>query len=57
MKELLDEIQTKFYEFSENAEKQLNGNKSAGLRARTLSSELDKKLKAFRKESLELSKK
>lgn len=56
LKEMTDGIQALFAEFTENANKQLNGNKAAGQRARKKSLDIEKVLKEFRKVSLEKSK-
>lgn len=56
LKELVDGIQVLFTEFSENANKQSNGNKAAGQRARKQSLAIEKAMKEFRKVSLESSK-
>ena len=54
MKELLDNINRTFDSFRKDAESQLDkGNKSAGLRARLASLDLEPLLKQFRKLSLE----
>lgn len=54
MKELLDNINRTFDSFRKDAESQLDkGNKSAGLRARRASLNLEPLLKQFRKLSLE----
>lgn len=54
MKELLDNINRTFDYFRKDAESQLDkGNKSAGLRARRASLDLEPLLKQFRKLSLE----
>ena len=54
MKELLDNINRTFDSFRKDAESQLDkGNKSAGLRARRASLDLESLLKQFRKLSLE----
>ncbi len=56
MKELIDNISVIMETFRENARTQLDkGNKSAGLRARRASLELEPLLKRFRKVSLEAS--
>lgn len=56
MKELLDNINRTFDSFRKDAESQLDkGNKSAGLRARRASLDLEPLLKQFRKLSLEAS--
>lgn len=56
MKELLENINNTFDSFRKDAEAQLNkGNKSAGLRARRASLDLEPLLKQFRKLSLEAS--
>jgi len=54
MKELLENITHTFDSFRKDAESQLDkGNKSAGLRARRASLDLEPLLKQFRKLSLE----
>ena len=54
MKELLDNLTRTFDSFRKDAESQLDkGNKSAGLRARRASLDLEPLLKLFRKLSLE----
>lgn len=54
MKELLDNITRTFDSFRKDAESQLDkGNKSAGLRARRASLDLEPLLKQFRKLSIE----
>ena len=54
MKELLDNINCTFDSFRKDAESQLDkGNKSAGLRARRATLDLEPLLKQFRKLSLE----
>ena len=54
MKELLDNLTRTFDSFRKDAESQLDkGNKSAGLRARRASLDLEPLLKQFRKLSLE----
>ena len=54
MKERLDNINRTFDSFRKDAESQLDkGNKSAGLRARRASLDLEPLLKQFRKLSLE----
>ncbi len=56
MKELIDEISLMMETFRENARNQLDkGNKSAGLRARRASLDLEPLLKRFRKLSLAAS--
>ena len=56
MKELIDEISAQMETFRENAKSQLDkGNKSAVLRARRASLDLEPLLKQFRKLSLEAS--
>ena len=58
MKELVEEIQTMMEEFMKNANAQVeNGNKAVGTRARKGSLDLEKKLKEFRKISLEHTRK
>lgn len=53
MKELVEKINAAYAVFAENADKQLAGNKAAGVRARKSSLELEKLLKEFRKASVE----
>lgn len=56
MKELIDEIYSLMETFRKNAKSQLEkGNKSAGLRARRASLNLEPLIKRFRKLSLEAS--
>mgnify|MGYP006872978745 CR=1 FL=1 len=58
MKELLEQINAGFAEFSKDAQAQLTkGNKAAGVRARKAALTLMKDLKAFRAASVEESKK
>lgn len=58
MKKLIDEIKIEIATFVENADAQVEkGNKAAGTRARKAALELSKKLKDFRKESVEATKK
>ncbi len=58
MKNLLEQINEQWAAFAENAGLQMEkNNKAAGMRARKASLELEKLLKAFRKASLEESKK
>ncbi len=57
MKKLIEDIQTTFESFQKDAATQLDGNKSAGTRARKSSLELEKQLKEFRKVSVAESKK
>lgn len=52
MKELIAEIEKAIVKFSDNAEKNLEGNKAAGVRARKASKELEKLFKEYRKRSL-----
>ncbi len=57
MKQLVEELSGLFAEFSKDADSQIeNGNKAAGQRARKVSLEIEKKLKEFRKVSIEESK-
>lgn len=57
MKELVQKINEQIQLFQDNAQAQVeNGNKAAGGRARKASLELEKLLKAFRKESIAASK-
>ena len=53
---LLTEINNKTAEFKNNAALNLNGNKSAGARARKASLELGKMFKEYRKKSIEAEK-
>lgn len=58
MEELYNSIQAKMIEFSHDLNLNVNkGNKSAGVRARKASLELEKLLKEYRKVSLEVTKK
>lgn len=58
MKGLFDNIQAKMIEFNHELSLNVNkGNKSAGVRARKASLELEKMLKEYRKFSLEMAKK
>lgn len=52
MKELVNKIIALNEEFRVNAEKNVTGNKAAGVRARKISLELGVLLKDFRKESV-----
>ena len=52
MKDLLSKIIALYEEFRVNAEKNVAGNKAAGVRARKISLELGLLLKDFRKESV-----
>ena len=56
MKELVEKINALCAEFAAEAGKNVDGNKSAGTRARKISLELEKNLKEFRKLSVEASK-
>ena len=57
MKELIEKINRTFDSFRMEAEAQLNkGNKSAGLRARRASLDIEPLLKQFRKLSLDAAK-
>ena len=56
MKELVEKLNAAWAVFAENAEKNLEGNKAAGTRARKASLELEKALKEFRKVSVEAGK-
>lgn len=56
MKELVEKINAVYAVFAENADKQLAGNKAAGVRARKASLEIEKLLKEFRKVSVEAGK-
>lgn len=58
MKELLEKIESEMTVFAKDAAAQIeSGNKAAGTRARKASLEIEKKMKEFRKASLEESKK
>jgi len=58
MKELIEKAAQLYADFTKDADLQLNkGNKAAGTRARKASLELEKLMKAFRKASLDASKK
>ena len=58
MKELLEKIKSEMTVFAKDAAAQIeSGNKAAGTRARKASLEIEKKMKEFRKASLEESKK
>ena len=56
MKELVEKLNAAWAVFAENADKNLEGNKAAGARARKASLELEKALKEFRKVSVEAGK-
>ena len=57
MKELVEKIQEKYAAFATDAALQVEkGNKAAGTRARKASLEIEKKMKEFRKASLEAAK-
>ncbi|MFI3240193.1 MAG: histone H1 [Bacteroidales bacterium] len=57
MKELLSEIEAAMAAFSKDATANvMSGNKAAGTRARKVSLEIEKKMKQFRKVSIEASK-
>ena len=56
MKELVEKLNAAWAVFVENADKNLQGNKAAGTRARKASLELEKALKEFRKVSVEAGK-
>ena len=57
MKDLVAKLQADADAFFKDAEAQIEkGNKAAGTRARKASLEIEKALKAFRKQSLEASK-
>ena len=55
--DFIEEASAHFIDFQQYAEKANNGNKSAGIRARKASLELEKMLKEYRKVSLEMAKK
>lgn len=56
MKELVEKINALCAQFAEEAAKNCDNNKSAGMRARKISLELEKELKSFRKESVNFGK-
>ena len=56
MKELVESIKAAYAVFGENAQKNVEGNKAAGARARKASLELEKAMKEFRKQSVEAGK-
>jgi len=57
MKDLVAKLQADVDAFFKDAEAQIEkGNKAAGTRARKISLDIEKSLKAFRKQSLEASK-
>ena len=57
MKELIEKIQNDYAAFAAEATAQAEkGNKAAGTRARKISLELEKAMKAFRKASIEAAK-
>ncbi len=57
MKELVDLIKAEYEVFIANADAQVEkGNKAAGARARKASLEIEKKMKEFRKASIEATK-
>ena len=56
MEEIVKKISELCKAFAADAEKNVAGNKQAGMRARKVSLELEKALKAFRKESVAASK-
>lgn len=57
MKQTLEELKQHFEEFTKDAEQQVdNGVKAAGARARKASLAIEKKLKEFRKQSIDASK-
>lgn len=49
---MIEKINSLFEAFKVDAEKSINGNKSAGARARKTSLAIEKAMKEFRKESL-----
>lgn len=57
MKALTNTIAKQMEDFMEESAKALNGNRSAGKRARKLSSSITKELKEYRKVSVEAGKK
>ena len=57
MKELIAQVAAAYEAFAKDAAAQAeNGNKAAGARARKVSLEIEKAMKAFRKASLEAAK-
>ena len=48
MEKLIEQIQKNMEDFKTESQKQINGNKAAGKRARKISLELGKQLKEFR---------
>ena len=57
MKQTVDELNELFASFSKDAEQQVdNGVKAAGARARKASLAIEKKLKEFRKQSIDAAK-
>lgn len=52
MNELIKSINNLFENFKAEADKNVNGNKAAGVRARKTSLEIEKALKEYRKKSL-----
>lgn len=57
MKQTVNELKELFEEFAKDADQQVeNGVKAAGARARKASLAIEKKLKDFRKQSIEASK-
>lgn len=57
MKELLSELEAAMAAFVKDATANVeSGNKAAGTRARKVSLEIEKKMKQFRKESIDASK-
>lgn len=57
IKNLVEQINAKYTEFTKDAEALVNaGNKAAGARARKASLEIEKLTKEFRKKSIEASK-
>lgn len=52
MKEIAEKLEKLFASFAEDAQKNLDGNKAAGARARKASLEIEKLCKEFRKASL-----
>jgi len=56
MKNLVEKIAVVAAEFAANAQKNVEGNKAAGARARKASLELEKLYKEYRKESIKAAK-
>lgn len=57
MKELIERITTSVAAFKNESEKEMCGNKSAGVRARRISLDIERMLKEYRKQTIEATKK